>query len=137
MRGSNGYDSVERVKLMKLLWDALGTEFGGRHELYERNYAGNHENIRLEMPVRRPGHRPADAFKAFAEQCMAEYDLDGWRAPTSRTRANFPTTCARGADQSPRCAGGLLRVQLRGLGGHSPPPHHPGAAAGCPGGGGI
>ena len=22
----------------------------------------------------------ADRFKAFAEQCMAEYDLDGWKA---------------------------------------------------------
>ena len=40
LRGSDGYDAVERVKLMKLLWDAIGTEFGGRHELYERNYAG-------------------------------------------------------------------------------------------------
>ena len=34
---------------MKLLWDAVGTEFGGRHELYERNYAGNHENTRVEL----------------------------------------------------------------------------------------
>ena len=32
---------------MKLLWDAIGTEFGGRHELYEMNYAGNHEDIRI------------------------------------------------------------------------------------------
>ena len=32
---------------MKLLWDAIGTEFGGRHELYEFNYAGNHEDIRI------------------------------------------------------------------------------------------
>jgi 4-hydroxyphenylacetate 3-monooxygenase len=23
----------------------------------------------------------ADWFKGFAEQCMAEYDLDGWRVP--------------------------------------------------------
>jgi 4-hydroxyphenylacetate 3-monooxygenase len=23
----------------------------------------------------------ADAFKGFAEQCMAEYDLDGWTVP--------------------------------------------------------
>jgi len=37
LRGSNGYDAVERVKLLKVLWDAVGTEFGGRHELYERN----------------------------------------------------------------------------------------------------
>jgi 4-hydroxyphenylacetate 3-monooxygenase len=49
VRGSNGYDAVDRVKLMKLMWDAVGSEFGGRHELYERNYAGNHENIRVEV----------------------------------------------------------------------------------------
>ena len=48
VRGSNGYSAVERVKLMKLMWDAIGTEFGGRHELYERNYFGNHESIRFE-----------------------------------------------------------------------------------------
>ena len=49
VRGSNGYAAVERVKLMKLMWDAIGTEFGGRHELYERNYFGNHESIRVEL----------------------------------------------------------------------------------------
>src|SRR5881227_3851485 len=47
VRGSNGIDAVERVKLMKLLWDAVGTEFGGRHELYERNYSGAAETIRV------------------------------------------------------------------------------------------
>ena len=30
IRGSGGYDAESRVKLMKLLWDAIGTEFGGR-----------------------------------------------------------------------------------------------------------
>jgi 4-hydroxyphenylacetate 3-monooxygenase len=81
VRGSNGYDSVERVKLMKLMWDAMGSEFGGRHELYERNYAGNHENIRLEVLLAAQASGQADAYKGFAEQCMAEYDLDGWRVP--------------------------------------------------------
>ena len=49
VRGSNGYSALDRVKLMKLMWDAVGTEFGGRHELYERNYFGNHESIRFEV----------------------------------------------------------------------------------------
>ena len=31
---------------MKLLWDAIATEFGGRHELYEINYGGSTEEIR-------------------------------------------------------------------------------------------
>ena len=78
VRGSNGYDAVERVKLMKLLWDAVGTEFGGRHELYERNYAGNHENVRLEVLLSAQATRPGRRLKGFAENCMAEYDLDGW-----------------------------------------------------------
>jgi 4-hydroxyphenylacetate 3-monooxygenase len=59
----------------------MGTEFGGRHELYERNYAGNHENIRLECLLSAQATGQADAYKGFAEQCMAEYDLDGWTVP--------------------------------------------------------
>ncbi|MGW4033737.1 4-hydroxyphenylacetate 3-hydroxylase family protein [Streptomyces sp. NPDC004838] len=81
VRGSNGYDSVERVKLMKLIWDSIGSEFGGRHELYERNYSGNHENVRAELLFSAQQSGAADAMKGFAEQCMAEYDLDGWTAP--------------------------------------------------------
>src|SRR3974390_136719 len=30
LRGSNGYKAEERVKVLKLLWDCLGSEFGGR-----------------------------------------------------------------------------------------------------------
>src|SRR6267154_1258523 len=51
VRGSHGIDYRERIKVMKLLWDAVGTEFGGRHELYEINYAGNHEDIRIQTLV--------------------------------------------------------------------------------------
>ncbi|WP_369275836.1 4-hydroxyphenylacetate 3-hydroxylase N-terminal domain-containing protein [Streptomyces sp. R11] len=80
VRGSNGYDSVERVKLMKLIWDSIGSEFGGRHELYERNYSGNHEQIRADILITAQATGTADAMKGFAEQCMAEYDLDGWTA---------------------------------------------------------
>lgn len=32
--------SVERTKLMKLAWDAIGSEFAGRHTSYEMFYAG-------------------------------------------------------------------------------------------------
>lgn len=81
LRGSNGYDSVERVKLLKLLWDAVGSEFGGRHELYERNYAGNYEAIRLENLPTAIATGDAEYVKKFVESFMAEYDLDGWLAP--------------------------------------------------------
>src|SRR5207302_9800782 len=46
LRGSGGYDALGRVKVMKLLWDAIGSEFGSRHELYEINYAGSVEEVR-------------------------------------------------------------------------------------------
>jgi 4-hydroxyphenylacetate 3-monooxygenase len=81
MRGSNGYKAEDRVKLMKLLWDTLGTEFGGRHELYEINYAGSTEEIRRYCLFGAQASGAADRMKGFAEQCMAEYDLDGWRVP--------------------------------------------------------
>jgi 4-hydroxyphenylacetate 3-monooxygenase len=81
LRGSNGYDALERVKLLKLLWDAVGTEFGGRHELYERNYAGNYEAIRLENLPSAIATGDAERVRKFVESFMAEYDLDGWIAP--------------------------------------------------------
>ena len=81
VRGSNGYSALDRVKLMKLMWDAMGTEFGGRHELYERNYFGNHESIRFETLMVADQLGQSAKYKGFAEQCMAEYDLDGWTVP--------------------------------------------------------
>src|SRR5579863_7972589 len=81
MRGSNGYKAEERVKLMKLLWDCLASEFGGRHELYEINYGGSTEEIRRYCLFGAQASGNADRFKGFAEQCMAEYDLSGWRVP--------------------------------------------------------
>ncbi len=91
LRGSNGADSVERVKVMKLLWDAVGSEFGGRHELYERNYSGNHENTRIELLNAQVAAGTVDGYKAFAEQCMSEYDLDGWTVPDLASLDDVPT----------------------------------------------
>ncbi len=81
LRGSNGYDAETRVKLMKLLWDTIGTEFGGRHELYEINYSGSTEEIRRYALFGAMAGGDVDRMKGFAEACMAEYDLDGWTVP--------------------------------------------------------
>ena len=80
VRGSGGVTAVERVKLMKLLWDAIGSEFGGRHELYEINYSGSHEEIRRYALFGALASGQYDRWKQFADRCMAEYDLDGWTA---------------------------------------------------------
>jgi 4-hydroxyphenylacetate 3-monooxygenase len=78
-RGSSG-SAHERVKLFKLIWDAIGSEFGGRHELYEMNYCGNNEQVRLDM-LNWAGRRGLMAkFSGMVEQCMADYDLEGWLA---------------------------------------------------------
>jgi 4-hydroxyphenylacetate 3-monooxygenase len=81
VRGSNGYGAEERVKLMKLMWDAIGSEFGGRHELYERHYFGNQDSIRFEMLMIANATGASAQLKGFAEQCLAEYDLNGWTVP--------------------------------------------------------
>ncbi len=39
-------DAKTRVKLMRLLWDFLGTEFGSRHQQYEKFYGGGTYTVR-------------------------------------------------------------------------------------------
>ncbi len=81
VRGSHGIDYKERIKTMKLLWDAIGTEFGGRNELYELNYAGNHEDVRIQCLWNARGSGALDEMVALAERCMADYDEHGWTNP--------------------------------------------------------
>ena len=84
VRGSNGIDYKERIKIMKLLWDAIGTEFGARHELYEMNYCGSHELIRVFQLQQAQGNGALKQMEALADQCMADYDENGWRQPAYR-----------------------------------------------------
>jgi 4-hydroxyphenylacetate 3-monooxygenase len=81
LRGSNGYTAVERIKLMKLFWDALASEFGGRHELYERNYAGNADDARVQTLLAATAAGTTAAMKGLVDQCLSEYDLEGWKIP--------------------------------------------------------
>ncbi|GIQ76830.1 4-hydroxyphenylacetate 3-hydroxylase family protein [Bradyrhizobium sp. ma5] len=80
VRGSNGYAAIDRIKLLKLLWDAVGSEFGGRHELYERNYAGNYENLRVETLMAASATGDLGAMQDFVRNCMSDYDVSGWTA---------------------------------------------------------
>lgn len=47
LRGSGGADARERLEVLGELWDAVGTGFGARHELYERSYFGQSERMHL------------------------------------------------------------------------------------------
>ena len=67
VRGSDGMSAVDRVKIMKALWDSIGSEFGGRHELYERNYSGNHENVKAELLFAAQNRGGVAQMKGLAE----------------------------------------------------------------------
>lgn len=82
VRGSHGIGHRERIKIMKLLWDCVGTEFGGRHELYERNYAGGWEDIRAQALTAAERGGELGRMEALVEQCMSEYDENGWTGAT-------------------------------------------------------
>src|SRR5438128_7820822 len=80
-RGTNS-SAEDRIKFFKLIWDAIGTEFAGRHELYERNYAGNHEQIRVDAVNFAKRSGALDECLKLVDECLADYDLDGWRNDT-------------------------------------------------------
>jgi 4-hydroxyphenylacetate 3-monooxygenase len=71
--------SVERVKLMKLAWDAVGSEFGSRHLQYEMFYSGP------AFVTRGNSFRFFDweMVKGLVEDFMESYDLPGQRPKLS------------------------------------------------------
>jgi len=73
-----GLPGPERVKLFKLVWDALYSEFAGRHALYERNYAGNQEQHFLDALRWSYARGDAGRYCDLVDQCLSDYDLDGW-----------------------------------------------------------
>ena len=84
VRGSHGIDHKQRIKIMKLLWDAVGTEFAGRHELYERNYSGGWEDIRAQALTGAQRSGTLEAMEALVDACLADYDENGWISETWR-----------------------------------------------------
>ncbi len=73
-----GLEAEARIKLFKLIWDALYSEFAGRHAMYERNYAGNQEQQRLDARRWAIDRGDARRYRDLVEECMASYDLHGW-----------------------------------------------------------
>jgi 4-hydroxyphenylacetate 3-monooxygenase len=65
--------SEARVKLLKLVWDFIGSEFAGRQFQYEMFYAG------APFLVKRRMYRSYDFedAKALVERALAGYDLTG------------------------------------------------------------
>ncbi|MBO37783.1 MAG: hypothetical protein CMM75_01220 [Rhodospirillaceae bacterium] len=61
----------DRMKLFRLAWDILGTEFAGRHMLYEKFYAGPG----FIMDLYSYHHARWDELDVIVDDLMAGYDL--------------------------------------------------------------
>jgi len=64
-------EAVERHKLYKLAWDIVGTEFAGRHMLYEKFYAGS------SIVVRNQSDReaPWQGFHDIVDRLLADIEV--------------------------------------------------------------
>jgi 4-hydroxyphenylacetate 3-monooxygenase len=71
IRSANGIAAEEKVKLFKLAWEVIGTEFGGRHQQYEMFYAGA-PFVAKGYCFRNYGF---EETVALVESCLEGYDL--------------------------------------------------------------
>jgi len=71
---SPGVPSEERVKLFKLAWDIIGSEFAGRHQQYEMFYAGAPFVVKGAYTYRNYGY---DALVAELDTYLASYGTAG------------------------------------------------------------
>lgn len=76
-----GIDAEERIKLFKLVWDVTNSEFGGRTALYERNYGGNNDQVRMDNLNFTTRLGKTQQFRDMVDACMSDYTLDGWTSP--------------------------------------------------------
>ena len=70
---SPDHSAEERVKLMKLAWDMVGSEFAGRHDQYEKFYAGAPFIVKMNM------YRNYDFAHSqrLVDEALAGYDTSG------------------------------------------------------------
>ena len=64
-------EAIERYKLYKLAWDIVGSEFAGRHMLYEKFYAGNSIVVRNQSDREAPWER----FHAMVDGLLAGIEV--------------------------------------------------------------
>jgi len=74
-----GKPAIERIKLFKMVWDAMYSEFAGRHALYERNYSGNHDMQRIDVLSMAEGAGSMNKYRGMLQDCLNDYDDNGWK----------------------------------------------------------
>lgn len=70
---SPGVAAVDRIKLFKLAWDVVGSEFGGRHQQYEMFYAGAPFVVKTAYAYR---HFDFDGAIRDVEEFMSTYKIE-------------------------------------------------------------
>jgi len=68
-----GWPATERMKLTKLAWDLLGSDFAGRHIQYEKFYAGPSHVMNMYSY----GTAPWKEWTGSVDVLMASYDAPG------------------------------------------------------------
>lgn len=71
--GTPTISALERMKLIKLVWDLIGSEFAGRHMLYEKFYAGNSIVVRNQSDREAPWTK----FHGIVDDLLARVDVAG------------------------------------------------------------
>jgi len=65
-------EAADRMKLYKLAWDLVGSEFAGRHQLYEKFYAGNSIVVRNQSDREAPWDQFHDIVDGLLANIGAE-----------------------------------------------------------------
>ena len=81
-------EAIPRMKLLKFAWDIVGSEFAGRHQLYEKFYAGT------SALVRNSSFReaPWESFHAIVDKALADLPVPG--VASGRDQAKRPKAVA-------------------------------------------
>lgn len=74
-----GLQAADKIKLFKVVWDTMYSEFAGRHSVYERNYSGNQELQRLDIMKQAQLYGSLDSYIGMVQESMADYDENGWK----------------------------------------------------------
>jgi 4-hydroxyphenylacetate 3-monooxygenase len=99
LRAQNGYSTLDRVKLMKLLWDATGVEAQSRMDAPSRAKATNELHETVYSSANAIGF--SEQCMTFAGRCLNEYDAEGWSAPDLITPSeSIPALSSRRRYQS-------------------------------------
>jgi 4-hydroxyphenylacetate 3-monooxygenase len=75
-------EAVDRMKLFKLAWDLVGSEFAGRHQQYEKFYAGASFIVRNYSFM----HTPWDQLHKVVDGLLGSYGIPEEFSPKTDTK---------------------------------------------------